>query len=334
MQKMMRRIWIAPLVGLAVWGCKPQEAAQETPSPTSQPSPAATSTTVATAPSPSPSADMANGSYRVQTHYFGKPNVEFSVFVNGSQVGSYNSDNVNADISQYLANPSNQVKIAWTGDPQMSRVDYARLSIQSERNGEWNDVITREVRRSNRGGEATLNIQTAPNTGTASSASMPASEDPSAMASPTPSSSSSSSTNSTASVGSSNSTGIIGDTGLDTSALSSAEQTPSSTPALAETYVVKTMFHVWAPAEFNVKVNGTEVGSFSTDSNQDITSLLKPGKNQVVVSWNVSGEPRSKYALSKMTLGVNRDGKWSTVGNIGADSAHKSGTKTFTFTAK
>jgi hypothetical protein len=97
-------------------------------------------------------------SYRIRTDYYGYGvNVEFSVFVNGVQVGDYSSGDAKADITRFIKPGVNEVRITWTADPNMTEVyHYGRLLIEVRQGEEWNPLITRQVTKTTKAGESTL----------------------------------------------------------------------------------------------------------------------------------------------------------------------------------
>jgi len=95
--------------------------------------------------------------YRIVTTYFLQPNVEFQVFVNGLQVGAYNSGGVIEDITSSIKPGQNRVRIIWTADPAMQQAN-AQLSIQEKDGERWNPLITRDVNKTTKAGESTLNL--------------------------------------------------------------------------------------------------------------------------------------------------------------------------------
>lgn len=124
-----------------------------------------------------------------------------------------------------------------------------------------------------------------------------------------------------------------------TDTISSPETMPSAAPSpaseLQEQYTLKVVFSTAVPATFDVKINGDPAGSFTANSEQDITPLLKPGKNSVTIH-TVPGEVKrqSKYLDSKLTVGVNRGGKWSTVITHTVKTDSTETTKSYTIVAK
>jgi hypothetical protein len=101
--------------------------------------------------------------YRIRTNYLGPSNIEFAVFVNDVQVGDYSTDGAIADISRYIKPGLNDVKITWTGDPNMG--PYAQLIIEAKQGEQWNAIITRQVTKNTKAGESTahiLNAETKP----------------------------------------------------------------------------------------------------------------------------------------------------------------------------
>lgn len=113
------------------------------------------------------------------------------------------------------------------------------------------------------------------------------------------------------------------------------QQTPAPAKgALTDHYSVKVKVNSMAEGEFTVLLNGEQIGSFSTDANRDITDLVKPGKNKMVVRYKASESIKNPFAQTVLTLGLERNGKWSTVANQGIRKSDSSGSKTFTFVAK
>ena len=297
---MQIRVMLALLALSALAGCTKQPDPSAPATQTAIEAPPATQT-VETETLEAAPASVAEP-YRVVTDYVGNSRAEFTVIINGATVGSYNTDNVENDISSYLQPGQNTVKVAWTADPSMNSVEKARLKIQTKRGGSWNDVITREVRRGTAAGDSELEIQVGP----PAPGQMPAvAQAPAAMPdAPAPA----------------------------TDAPAPATDAPAPAPNLSEKYIVKTKFSSLAPGEFNVTLNGESVGSYSANSNQDITPRLRQGLNRVIVKW--AGKSRNRFSKSELTIGVNRGGKWSTVGNAVIDRDNLQGSKTFEFTAR
>jgi len=110
-----------------------------------------------------PSAGPAQ-SYRIRTDYSGSSNVEFSVFVNDVQVGSYSSDKATADITRFIKSGANRVRIAWTADPNMTlglaggQFAHAKLIIEVSQGERWSPLITREIRYTTKAGETASTI--------------------------------------------------------------------------------------------------------------------------------------------------------------------------------
>jgi hypothetical protein len=295
----------AALMILLTAGCGSQPTSEETsgsrgtPITVAEPSSVPEPDTVPT-PTPTP-AENAAGQYRIKTEYLGRSHATFNVAINGATVGSYSTDG-EADVSSFLRPGANDIKVSWTDDPGMSAVGTVRLRLQANRNGSWSDVLTREVRRSTKAGESTTTIQTTPELASSSD-----------QASAT-----------------SASVGTVGDSPTPIAATPAAP-IPA---ALAEQYSLKIDFHPFAPGEYNVTINGTLVGSFNSDGNQDITPFLKKGPNKVEIAWKKTAEPRDRYSVSKLTIGVQRDGKWNTVANQELRSGTADGNRTVTINAK
>jgi hypothetical protein len=119
---------------------------------------------------------------------------------------------------------------------------------------------------------------------------------------------------------------------------------PSPTPkpiaspvaALQEQYTMKSRFSASLPATFDVSVNGVQAASFTTNSEQDLTPLLRPGKNTITIRSipQNMGRSVSKFLDSTLTIGVNRGGAWSTVITQTVKGDSKEQTKTYTIMAK
>ncbi|RYG49113.1 hypothetical protein EON79_02425 [bacterium] len=105
-------------------------------------------------------------------------------------------------------------------------------------------------------------------------------------------------------------------------------------PKITEKYVVKVSPNIFIPAEFTLKINGEEVGNYDSDSNIDITEYIKAGKNTFTVKYAPTGPYTNSMAKTILTIGVNRNGKWSTVMKVSASKASPKGTRTLTVKAK
>jgi hypothetical protein len=245
--------------------------------------------------------------YRIRVVYSGKSTVEFSVFVNGTQIGSYNSGS-ESDLTPSLAPGKNAIKVVWTADPNMKSYESARLFIETNQEEKWNTVLSREVRKETAAGETTLNLDingpgTAPAETSELSSASPSIE-PSATAS-------------------------VMSPEVSPSAVSS-----SSPSAVSTRYSIKVDVHEYSPANFSLALNGTTIGDFTSDANQDITQDVRPGKNVLSITWKHTGPVTNKFSQSKVVLGAERNGTWSTVANQGVGINTKDGSRTITFIAK
>lgn len=299
-----RALLLTALAAAPLAGCPANNSDPPVPAPapvesTAPPSPPTTTTEAPTVTEP----------YRVITDNVGKSNVEFTLMINGATVGSYNTDKVENDISSYLQSGQNIIKVAWTADGSMKSYEKAQLKIQTQRAGNWNDIVTREVTGKTAAGESEINIQVGPIDTNAPAAQQPTLDIPNQPLSASPTET----------------------TPVEQVPVAPANANPSN---LSDSYIVKTVFHPWSPGEFNISVNGTQIGSYSSKSNRDITSNIKPGRNRVTVAWQAADSVRSSVVKSTLTIGVNRGGKWSTVGNASINSKSLSGKKTFEFTAQ
>ncbi|RYG38945.1 hypothetical protein EON81_02330 [bacterium] len=105
-------------------------------------------------------------------------------------------------------------------------------------------------------------------------------------------------------------------------------------PKITEKYVVKVDPNVFIPAQFTLKINGEEVGNYDSKSNIDITEFVKAGKNKFTVVYAPTGPYKNRFAATVLTIGVNRNGKWSTVMKVSATQGSPKGTRTLTIKAK
>jgi hypothetical protein len=120
--------------------------------------------TTVVGPPPGPPAQ----SYRLTTALYkqglrfhgerGSSNIEVSIFVNGVQVGVYSSDGVDADISQFLKPGPNNVRIAWTADPDMTSQYMMELKIEVKQDESWRPIITRRFDKTTKAGETVTTI--------------------------------------------------------------------------------------------------------------------------------------------------------------------------------
>lgn len=104
--------------------------------------------------------------------------------------------------------------------------------------------------------------------------------------------------------------------------------------AVSERYSLKVVSHPMAPAEFTLKINGEVVGSYDDDAQVDISDRLKKGKNTIIVNWKAAGKFTNQFAKSILTIGSQRNGKWSTVVTVTAKQMAQKGTRTTTISAR
>jgi len=272
----------------------------------------------------SASADI-GGKYRVRIVAGGRSNVAFTMMLNGQDVGTFNSSATN-DVSAQVRPGKNDIDVKWTNDREMPTYSSATLFVESQRpdSTEWNTVFSREVRKDTAGTEAKGAFTAGSSEGIAPMTASSDSPGPGAMQSPPPDASS-----------------TFNGNNLTTSPEPSPSVSASDTSApasagngLTEKYSVKVTTNTMAPGEFTLVLNGEEIGSFNTNANQDITALLKPGKNVGIIRYAASKEISNQFADSTMTVGVQRDGKWSTVANQAIRKDSPKGEKKFTFMAK
>ncbi|MES2464308.1 MAG: hypothetical protein V4671_27420 [Armatimonadota bacterium] len=293
-------------------GCANKEST--TNGPTVPPAGSTSSPSVATASSPSPPLESAvtesENPYRVRTRYNGKTTVEFGVFVDGTQAGSYNAA-AEADITPLLRPGKNTVRVTWTADPDMERYESALLYLETKRGGNWSTVLSREVRKDTAAGDTTLVLDTS---GPEAAAPPVVGAEVSAAATPAPAESVSSESS--------------------VAAPSPAATVSPSPPALASRYSVKVDVNQFVPANFALTLNGTTIGDFTGDANQDITQDVRPGKNVLTIAWKHTGPVTNRFSDSTVVLGVERGGIWSTVANQKVGSGTKDGQRSVTFIAK
>lgn len=103
---------------------------------------------------------------------------------------------------------------------------------------------------------------------------------------------------------------------------------------LKERYSVKVVESQQAPTEFVLKINGEVVGSYDGMAAVDITDRMKAGKNTVVVTWKALAPIKPAYATTTLTLGVYRNGKWSTAFTVSSRKATPKGSRTTVITAR
>lgn len=243
--------------------------------------------------------------YRIKTEYAGNAsNAQFTVAINGIQVGAYNTD-ADQDIRPFLRPGPNQVTLGWTAAPDMDPDARALLSLGYNRDGAWSDVIKQNVEQNTQAGRKTYTILVGPVSSSASAGPATAPAPAGTTAAP-----------------------------ADAVPASLSPSTPAAAPAsnLAETYVLKTLFSGTGPT-FTVFINGAQVGAFGSNANQDITGLLKKGPNPVKIVWekDVSG---SGFGSAILTIGVNRNSKWYTVIKQEIRSGTPGGSKTYNLVAR
>jgi hypothetical protein len=78
--------------------------------------------------------------------------------VNGVQVGVYSSDDVDADISRFIKPGPNNVRLAWTADPDMREGYGMELKIEGKQGGKWSPLITRRLNKTTKAGETVTTI--------------------------------------------------------------------------------------------------------------------------------------------------------------------------------
>ncbi len=88
----------------------------------------------------------------------GISNIEVSLFVNGVQIGVYSSGGVNADISRFIKPGQNNVRIAWTADPDMTTEYVMELRIEMKQGERWSPLITHRVNKTTKAGETVTTI--------------------------------------------------------------------------------------------------------------------------------------------------------------------------------
>ena len=126
----------------------------------------------------------------------------------------------------------------------------------------------------------------------------------------------------------------VGDSSTQTSPATPQAAAPdTSEVSVAGRYVVKIKNHVLAPAEFHVSINGGSAQTYTASGDQDITANLQPGPNTIVVGFKSLKNVTNTAWKSTLTIGVERDGKWATVGNQSVGKDEPEGSRTFTFDA-
>lgn len=259
--------------------------------------------------------------YRLKVTRIGNSQATFAVFLNGAQIGDFNTD-ASQDITDKLHRGSNEIKIVWTSDPAMDAASNSVVEIGYDKNGQWNSVVNQRIVKETISGEKTLNL---------------ALGDAGDIASSVPPG---------------GSTSVNGDS-LETTAPSNSSANSSldgagapvlpepgskSAPAITEKYQLKTDY--WGKhstdVEFTVSINGQQIGSFNANASQDITNWFNKGNNDVKIAWTASPMMASTpITAAKLTIGVDRgDGKWSTVANQQVRNTTKAGSKSVILTAK
>ncbi|MCA9796452.1 MAG: hypothetical protein KC910_31810, partial [Candidatus Eremiobacteraeota bacterium] len=82
---------------------------------------------------------------------------------------------------------------------------------------------------------------------------------------------------------------------------------------LSDRFTVKVEQNKLLPADFTLTLNGQPVGSFAADSDQDVTRFIRSGENRGTLVYEAKGHILPTGAETRFVLGVERDGKWSTV---------------------
>ncbi|MGE0491873.1 MAG: hypothetical protein AB7S38_21860 [Vulcanimicrobiota bacterium] len=123
---------------------------------------------------------------------------------------------------------------------------------------------------------------------------------------------------------------VSGEVGLTQPAVE-VDQPPAE---LADRFTVKVEQSKLLPADFTLTLNGQPVGSFAANSDQDVTRFIRPGENRGRLVYEAKGHILPKGAQTRFVLGVERDGKWSTVVAQTVGQADPEGLKEFAFQAE
>lgn len=101
------------------------------------------------------SAETPSTIYRLRTSFIGKSEIAFDVVLNDRQIGTLNTD-AESDVTPYVQNGTNTVRVTWENKPGMEPSNVAKLYVESQRNGQdsWNTLFSREVTRESKDTEA------------------------------------------------------------------------------------------------------------------------------------------------------------------------------------
>ncbi len=93
--------------------------------------------------------------FRLRTSFIGKSEIAFAVVLNDRQIGTFNTD-AESDLTPYVQNGTNTVRVTWENKPGMESDNVAKLFLESQRVGQdsWNIVFSREVTRESKDTES------------------------------------------------------------------------------------------------------------------------------------------------------------------------------------
>jgi len=100
-------------------------------------------------------ADRPSETYVLKTYHLYAGKTEFTVFINGVQVGTFNAT-TSIDVTDFLKKGRNEARIASKVDPRMSW--YGTVTIGVERGGKWATVVNHRVEKDSPSGSKTYTI--------------------------------------------------------------------------------------------------------------------------------------------------------------------------------
>lgn len=101
--------------------------------------------------------------------------------------------------------------------------------------------------------------------------------------------------------------------GATASAPAGADPSVSSSPVVADAWVVKTD-PSFQGVVFDVFVEGEQIGEYAAPNvSADVTPYLHHGRNMIRVKWST---PPGSGGSGTLTMGARRDGRWTTVSSL------------------